>query len=317
MLRSLLIPLDGTRFSEQALPWAEGIARATGAEIHLAHVHVPPDPDPPGPGDEPPVPPGWTGETPTASRAVALPPRDDAEVRSREWSYLDRLTSRVKESAATQVDAALLDGQVSPSLSAYASEVGADAVILATRSLSPVRRVWNRSVADALIRSGRVPVMAVRAGERDAVGPPRTIRRILVPLDGSTLAEAALAGAAELAWACSARVILLQVVSTRFPTGNGLYPSLAHHWIEALQEGEDYLERVAARLQIRGIPVDTMVLAGPDPARTIQEVAVESDADLIAMATHGYSGLRRALLGSVTRDVIRGTRIPVLVQRAR
>ena len=302
MLRSLLVPLDGTRFSELALPIAEGIAQVTGASLHLAHVHVPHPPE------------ALLANTQFQYEGVNMDEYDDHD-RGWERSYLDALAQRVSRESSAEVDTALLEGELLPTLQDYASRVKADAVVVSTHSRTGVRRVWMGSVAEALIRAGDLPILAVHAEEGEPVGPPQSIRNMLIPLDGSELAEAILPPAVDLALAFSARVTLLQVISSRFPSTNGLVPALPQHWTEALQAGEDYLERIARRLRTRGLRVEPMVMAHPKPSQAIRDVADEVDADLIAMATHGYSGMKRALFGSVAEDVLRHTRTPLLVRR--
>ena len=304
MLRSLLVPLDGTRFSEYALPLAEGVAQATGAALHLAHVHVP----------HPPT--ALVGSTPFDYEGMELDNYDDRD-RNAERVYMAALADRVAEASSASVDTALLEGEVPAALAKYAQEIRADAVVLSTHSRTGPRRAWMGSVAEGLIRSGTLPVLVIHADETGDVGPPLDIRNILVPLDGSELSEAVVAPAAELARACDARITLLHVLSTRHPGPGGMIPSAPDEWTRALEEGEGYLEGLAGRLRRRQIRVDTVAMAHPDPGRAIREVAEEARVDLIAMATHGYTGIRRILFGSVAEDVLRHCHVPMLIQRPR
>jgi len=242
---------------------------------------------------------------------------DEYDQNDRGWerSYLATLAQRVSRESSAEVDTALLEGEIPSTLEDYARKVSADAVVISTHSRTGVRRAWMGSVAEALIRGGDIPIMAVRAEEGDAVGPPLSLKNVLIPLDGSELSESIVAPAVELGLAFGARVTLLQVISSRFPSANGLVPALPQHWTEALQAGEDYLEKVARRIRVRGLRVEPMVMAHPRPAQAIQDVAEEVDADLIAMATHGYTGVKRALFGSVAEEVLRHTKIPLLVRR--
>lgn len=302
MLRSLLVPLDGTRFSEYALPLAEGVAQATGAALHLAHVHVP----------HPPT--ALVGSTPFHYEGLDLDSYDDQD-RDSERLYMTALADRVSKESSSPVDTALLEGEVPSALSRYAKEVRADAVVLSTHSRTGPRRAWMGSVAEGLIRSGTLPVLVVHADETGEVGPPLAIDNILVPLDGSELAESILGPAAELATACDARITLLHILPTRHPDSGGMIPSAPGQWQQALEEGEVYLDGVAGRLKLRRIRVDTMVMAHPDAAEAIRDVAHEGRADVIAMATHGYTGIRRVLFGSVAENVLRHCHVPMLIQR--
>jgi nucleotide-binding universal stress UspA family protein len=302
MLRSLLIPLDGTRFSEHALPLAEGVARATGASLHLAHVHVP----------NPPT--GLISNTPFQFEGVDLDAYDDHD-REAERGYMTTLANRVARESSAPVDTALLEGEIPSALTQYAKEVRADAVVLSTHSRTGPRRAWMGSVAEGLIRAGRMPVLVIHADETTEVGPPLGIEHLLIPLDGSELAESILAPAVELALACEARITLVHILAVKELGSDGVVPAIPEQWTAALQEGESYLEEVAGRLRRRRIRVDTMVLGHPEPGRAIREVAQEAGVDLIAMATHGYTGIRRILFGSVAEDVLRHCHVPMLIQR--
>jgi nucleotide-binding universal stress UspA family protein len=139
------------------------------------------------------------------------------------------------------------------------------------------------------------------------------LANILVPLDGSALAERALAKALELiSDTPTATLVLLRAAeATTLP---GADPTEAQ--IAAVQEAESYLETVAQRLAEEGVAnVLTSVWYGP-PAPAIIEAARVRDIDLIVMSTHGRSGLGRLILGSVAESVLRGTHTPVLLLRA-
>ncbi len=137
------------------------------------------------------------------------------------------------------------------------------------------------------------------------------MKRILVPLDGSPLAESILPAAEEWAKEEGAEVVLLRAV-------------LAHHvpgrddtegQVRVVEEGEAYLKEMAERLERRGLPRVRWVVWYNEPATAITEAVVRYEADLIAMATHGRSGLSRLLLGSVAEAVVRSARVPVLLIR--
>jgi nucleotide-binding universal stress UspA family protein len=135
--------------------------------------------------------------------------------------------------------------------------------------------------------------------------------KILVPLDGSALAESAIPKAVELAKdAPSASLMLLRAAEAPILTGDPIEAQIA-----AVREAEEYLEAVAACLKEQGLDeVTTSVWYGP-PAPAIVEAAHVARADLIVMSTHGRSGVGRLLMGSVAESVLRGTRVPILLLR--
>jgi nucleotide-binding universal stress UspA family protein len=138
------------------------------------------------------------------------------------------------------------------------------------------------------------------------------IQTILVPLDGSRLAEAALAPAMELAECSAARLFLLRAAQAH--TLPGVDPTDAE--VKAVREAEDYLEEVKGRLAARGVTeVEATVWYGPASV-AIVEAAEFHKVGLILMTTHGRTGLERLILGSVAESVLRGSRTPILLVRA-
>ena len=143
-------------------------------------------------------------------------------------------------------------------------------------------------------------------------------RRILVPLDGSDLSETALKTAVSLCRAYTAKLYLLHAVHVnrfRVPDPSGesfLWPELS---LSALIEnGQDYLSTVVASLAREGIEIFPILDEGEASAAILKEIE-EHNIDLIVMTTHGYTGVDRFLLGSVTEKVVRHAPCPVLVVR--
>lgn len=139
-------------------------------------------------------------------------------------------------------------------------------------------------------------------------------KRILVPLDGSPLSEAILPQVAELTHALGAEVTLLRVgLAHAFP---GVDPkSLVDEEVRVMQEAEAYLATVAQRFGQEGMTIRTVVRYGQPAAEIIDHVAFEG-VDLVAMSTHGRSGLTRLVMGSVAEEVVRKVRVPVLLLRS-
>jgi nucleotide-binding universal stress UspA family protein len=142
-------------------------------------------------------------------------------------------------------------------------------------------------------------------------------KHILVPLDGSELAELALADAFSLAQLNSAEVILLQVISPfEYIVGDTVPMAFTDELVKAQQDAAlSYLENVSRREEWRNLRVHLAVEIGT-PAETIIDYAHREPIDLIVMATHGRSGLRRWVYGSVADKVLRGAALPVLLVRA-
>jgi nucleotide-binding universal stress UspA family protein len=302
MLQSLLVPLDGSEFSEHSLPLACELARATGARLHLALVHVPHPPD------------HFLSNTQFHFEGLDME-EYDARHREEERAYLDELVQRIGN-GNTRVDTALLEGNVADELSEYADEVKTDVILITTHGHTGVSRMWLGSVADALVRHTTLPLLAIHPAEPGRVPEDvATVEHVLVPLDGSDLAEKILVSAAELVRATGADLTLLHVVSSTATMGPRLFPILPDDIVSAMEKADGYLEDVAERMRAQGLEVHVQVAEHEKPAHAIVEVAQKIGVDLIAMATHGYGGFRRALLGSVADKVLRSSPLPLLMVR--
>jgi len=135
--------------------------------------------------------------------------------------------------------------------------------------------------------------------------------RILVPLDGSELAEASIARAVEAAASQPSKLMLMRAAEARTLPGTDAIDAQ----IEAVREAETYLASVKTKLEKQGVQkVEANVWYGP-PASAIIEAAQTYKPDLIVMSTHGRSGLGRLIFGSVAESVLRGTTVPILLIR--
>jgi nucleotide-binding universal stress UspA family protein len=138
-------------------------------------------------------------------------------------------------------------------------------------------------------------------------------KKILVPLDGSPLAEAVLPHAQALAKSEGAEIVLLRVAVTPDPNFFHRDPAEGRQITDAIEEEAlDYMKTEVAKLQNEGAKVTAITRDGTIPD-TILEVAEETHADVIAMSTHGRAGIQRWLMGSVAEDVVHDSHIPVML----
>jgi nucleotide-binding universal stress UspA family protein len=303
MYRNLLVPLDGSPFSEQALPFACSIAQRSGASLHLAHVHALNDPI-----------------------FIEGMPVIDADLhtlgREHERAYLAQVRDRLSSAEKLSIICANPDnaGSIAGTLADYVVANQIDLVVMTTHGRGGLARAWLGSVADALVRCSLAPLLLLRPGKREPdVEQTAQFRRILIPLDGSALSEQILEPAVELGGMAQAEYTLLRVAEPFVLTS---YAPLAqvsrldeHLTQEGVAEARHYVERVAADLRTAGQTVYIRAVLAEQPAVAILDEARREEADLIAMTTHGRSGLTRLLLGSVADKVLRGSALPVLVQR--
>jgi len=191
-------------------------------------------------------------------------------------------------------------------------------IVLATHGYSGLKRWALGSITDKVVHATSTPVFIVRS-EASAHEP--ALKRIMVPLDGSVLARQALPLAAELARLARSELILLEAVPTTmeaypgFPSRGRPIPQLADLLASLRDQAATELGDLADDLRAHGLSVSTYVANG-HAAEVLVDAAGQHSIDLIVMATHGYSGLRRWAIGSVADKVLHATRTPLLLVRA-
>ena len=303
MPSSVLVPVDGSNFAEHALPYALGVARRTGATLHLALAHVPSE-----------------VVSPNYPLVDALESRD-AELREHDAAYMESLVERL-EPSGVELKPALLRGRVGSALADYVDAAAIDLVVMTTHGRGGLQRAWLGSTADSLIRHCMIPILLVRpADDTREIGPDsdHEFKRVLAALDGSETAETALRDAFEIGITENASLVLVHALQPPVAAASPYLPhtiQLTHDEMESRESYmTDYLKRVAEAEWVGDRPTDVRVRVDYHPAPAILGLAEEEDADLIALGTHGRGGLRRLVLGSVADKVIRGTHRPVLVHR--
>jgi nucleotide-binding universal stress UspA family protein len=310
MYRKILVPLDGSTFAEHALPLALGLARRSGAEIHLATV-----------------------STPLAAaylEGVYVGNADlEEEMAAQQRAYQESTLARLRERIDVPLTGEVKYGEVASTLCELAASGEFDLLVMATHARSPFGRFWLGSVADEMIRHGTLPMLLVRPGE-DApnLDEEPDLGRVVLPLDGTELAEQILEPAVALAGLMpGAEIVLVRAIRPVMPVDVtpemlGLGSEVEHVLcqMEELQgqihrEADAYLAGVARRLEARGLKVRTQVVVEEKPAEAILHEAEDEHAGLIALETHGRGGLSRLFRGSVTDKVVRGAHVPILVHR--
>jgi nucleotide-binding universal stress UspA family protein len=276
MYRSVVVPLDGSSFSERAVSFAARLG-AAGADVVLVRGVL-----------EPMV-------VTNASAARIAATRQEAAVAEAE-QHLAAIAEK------TRAQGIAVTARVEPrypptAIGETTDEVEADLIVMATHSRAAPLRAVLGSVAEEVLRATRVPVLLIPPCCEETWSAT-SLLRVLVALDGSPIAEQVIAPAVELAQALNAELILLRVTE-RDAGSDG-------------ESADQYLERLAVSLRDRGSKLRTISATGK-PADRILEVAREESAHVIAMATHGRTGMARLLMGSVTTAVLTRATVPVLV----
>jgi nucleotide-binding universal stress UspA family protein len=294
--RSILVPLDGSPLANRALDAATAIAQKTRCQLHLVHVFrdfvV----------DELPLY-GFSGE---AARAAAE-------------NFILGTALRLQRTLDIKVDGALLEGSTAPAIAERAVRMGVDLIVMGSHGRTGASRFWLGSVADAVLRSASVPVLMVRSHAATPSATHGLFERVLVPLDGSPLAESALRHAVTLAQMNGAHVHLLRIEE---PAEDlrlsvwGLAEAGPDDLPLRLERADRYLDSTVARFAASLVPATATAeaRAAHRVGEAIAQVALDRESDLIAMATHGR-GASRLLIGSVADKVIRGTQCSILLLR--
>jgi nucleotide-binding universal stress UspA family protein len=297
MFHSILVPLDGSTFAEQVLPLALALARQGDSALNLVRVHA------------------LYALSEPASAWLPFDPEADNAVKKEERAYLDEVVRRLTAIAPVRAHPAVVLGLVADAVLERAKATMADLLVMSTHGRGPLNRFFLGSVADELVRRAPIPVLLVRAGEApvDLTREP-DVRNVLVPLDGSGLAEQALPPAVALARALGASLTLFRVVQPReVPPPSPALDWLGNDQEVRVREAGHYLERLAERTRNGSLDISMRLVVAPHAGNAI--VAEAHPGDVIALATHGRGGVRRMLLGSVADKVIRSAATPVLVYR--
>ena len=296
--RTILLPIDFSSHAGAALELAIGLARESGATIHLFHAYEIPL------GTIPPY-------------GVAIPEPLLADVRDAAARRLDK-AARQLAGAGVRSETHILHAAPAEGLAEAARSVHADLILMGTRGLTGLKHVLLGSVAERTVRTAPCPVLTVRSGEGDAPGgrPAGRFHSLLVPLDFSTHSDAALDLAIEIAKEHRGEVVLLHAyelpAAVTAAYGIAIPQSV---WDGVQQAAQMRLDRGLARLKAAGVVGSTQLTTGP-AADAIVATAAAQKSDLIVMATRGLTGLKHMLLGSVAERTLRGAACPVLTVRS-
>jgi nucleotide-binding universal stress UspA family protein len=297
-VRDVLVPLDGTRHAEHALPWALRIADQTGSQIRLVHVHRPMD-------------------GPVHRRRTQLYVDFDELLRQPMEQYLSALTRRLARASSASVAPLWLDGrEVGEALAALAQS--SDLVVMATRRRSLVSRLLLGSISNQVSHSMSTPMLLVPgySSPVDLTGRP-ALRRALVPLDGSKGSEQVLNVLAKLASDLSSEQILLRVTDDDRMCDTW-EASTYSEWSEFRNGPLAQVQEVASKWKsVFPNARPTVLWSDESAAKSIAQQAKERDVDFIALATRPRSLLRRLIKPGVFGHLLRKAEWPLLVVQQR
>ena len=298
MYTKILVPLDTSPMAEQALLYSRKIS-SPEATIHLVGV----------------VEPNLYTYAVTTQETVVRE-KLQAIVHSGMEAYLSNVEQSLRQQGV-QVESWVASGDAAQTIADVATKIQADLIAMTTSGRTGFRRWAMGSVADRVIHIAHQPILLIR--NQEVAPPDYTIRRILVPVDGSALAEVALTQATLLAQEYGADLVLIRVVE---PLSNWQKKILTEgNYSDALlererqEDAERYLANAVATLQAQHLTVTTHLYRGR-ASETILHLLDQEPFDLVVMSTHGLSGYSRWVYGSVAGKVLHSAPCPLLLMRS-
>ncbi len=291
MYERILVPLDGSKVAELALPYAEELAGVFNSEVVLIGICEP--------------------EESQYSHMCQLYIEKMAEV----------VRNRIKKvSPRVTVSSVALHGRTAEGIIDYAEKNDVSLVIMVSHGRSGIMPWALGSVANKVLQRIGMPILLIRAkAPHLEAGAQGLFNRILVPLDGSDAGEAALPHIRQLSEKLGSEVILLQVVAAgqHVHTIGGLdYVRFTEQQIESMKaEAKEYLEKVKQRLAGTKGVIKLEVKVG-DATHEIIKFADEVKIGLVTVSSHGRSGIRQWISGSVTHKILHAGNTPVLLVKA-
>lgn len=297
MFKRILVPLDGSELAEVALPYAEELAGKLGSEIIL----------------------------------IQATETDKGKLDQMAESYLQRMVNTTAQNAMKHVSklgtheikvrSKAVVGDAAEAMLDFAEKESIDLIIMATHGRTGIRRWALGSVAAKMVTASNCPMVLIRAkGARPDVREHGAVRKTLVPLDGSQTSESIIPYIKELASKLKSEVVLFQAIQPFYNVvvtveGAIYVPYTPEEMKSMVTTAEGYLNKVAEPLKGQGITAGCKVGIG-DPAKAIIDFADEVHADIVAMSTHGRSGIDRWAFGSVADKVLHAGNTPILLVRA-
>ncbi len=289
MLKTILVPLDGSELAERVLPYASEIAQRAKAEILLLTSI-----QPVGIWDATATAINWEREERVAQE------------------YLDAQKERL-QAAGVKVRVKREHGEAAAGILETAEAENVSLIAISTHGRSGITRWLFGSVADRIVQSSHVPLLMIRPDDKDVAAP--TFQKMLVPLDGSETAASVLPFVEEMARLFGASLVLYHAVPpiSAYPGFETVNPQLDGQVLQEMQQqAKELLSSTARELEGRGLHA-TVAVSIDLAVDGILHAAKETSADLIAIGTHGRSGIGRMVMGSVANAVMRRSELPCLL----
>ncbi|HEY3134113.1 MAG TPA: universal stress protein [Gemmatimonadaceae bacterium] len=297
MYKNIMVPTDGSGFDREAILLALRVAERCEAKLRLVRV----------------ISTGaFFGVAGTPEVAVpldAVGAQQDAAL-----SELYALAAECRSLSSADITVDLEQGPVAEVLEGYAKRNEIDLIVISSHGRRGIARLSLGSVTDSLIRETTIPVLVVKP-KASYLNPEasKEFRHVVVPLDGSTLAEQILTRIVPLAKLEDAEITLLHVLTPEKDDYRSEEDAKLPWWEKRVTGAQTYLSRRAGEIRRQGVAATFDVVLGEKVSDAITDYARREGADLIAIATHGRGGLARVIRGSVADAVTKSAMSSILV----
>jgi nucleotide-binding universal stress UspA family protein len=298
MHKMIMAPTEDSENEQATISVAVRLAQRFDAELHLVRAEAPP----------------LVIETVARPPVLTITEQTLLDERFARMRKLEALGNECRALGNIRVVTALEDGPVTSTLGEYAMTHDVDLIVMSSHSRGGIKRVTLGSVTDYLIRNTNIPVLVVRPSAsfiRET--PVQTLSRIVVPLDGSALAEQILPEVAALASRLTSTVSLLHVLTPLTYSQKEIMQPGLPWWDADIATADAYLARAASYLTEQGLTVSNDVALSDNIATAILDYSMRARADLIALATNGTGGMSRFVFGTVADQVTRKSPTSLLV----
>jgi nucleotide-binding universal stress UspA family protein len=282
MYEKMLVPLDGSEVAEQAMPYVERLAQKLKSEVVLMTVCLPGDP---------------------LERALT--------------EYIERRAEKI-QSLGVKTRSLCVEGEPATSIINFAEKNKIGLIVISTHGKSGISNWPLGSIAGKVVQRSNIPIFLVRSSQPGKAPADDKLGKILVTLDGSKFSEAIIPYAERLAKSMSIEVTLLRVIEQAKLPQLAAYRDREKYEKDFMakmeREAERYLDKKKTALSGKGVKVNSALLIGK-PVETILQYSEEKAVNLIALTTHGFSGITKWAYGSVASKIIEGSPKPVLLVR--
>ena len=282
MYERIVVPLDGSELAEGALPYAEGLARRLHGEVILLTACMP-------------------GEV------IERPLR----------AYLEKRVDEL-QSLGVKASPLIVQGHAANEILDFSEKNDIGLIIISTHGRTGISMWPLGSIANKVLQRSQIPVLLIRSTELEAVVSEKELRKILVPLDSSQFAENIMPYVEGLVQGMDNEVILLRVIEPmELPHwgASGAWHDWEKDFMARLEkEAKQYLAEKESALRNKGVKVSSALLVGK-PSQVILQYAEDNSVSLIALASHGFSGITMWAYGSVASKIIDSSSKPLLLVR--